>query len=414
MTLPAAASKSILIVAPRVPWPVRRSGFSVRFFPLLRHLGGRHHIDLIVLGETPEDRGSPLPPESQVTFCRFATYEADLWNRAKARLRGLRPGAAPYTLRSPWTDAAARAVLVAARRRSYDVLLWTGPEYLEAAARIMAQRPARRCVIDFVDSPSLVATRARDARDGRSEIAGIRRWENAIRSDADLALYISEADAAASHPVGMEHKTRVLPNGIFLDDLSGGLSPQPRPAGLPVRYILFFGHMSFGPNVDAAQRLAREIMPALRARYPDLGLVIAGHQPSAPVQALADAATIVTGSVDSMWPYIMHAVACVLPLRLAAGLQNKVLEALALGKAVVTTSHCAASAGAEPGVDLLVADSSTEFVEATLRLLGDAALASRCGEAGAKLVRSRFDWEILARRYESFILAADGGATTEP
>jgi len=180
-----------------------------------------------------------------------------------------------------------------------------------------------------------------------------------------------------SGPGGM-----TLPNGIYLEDLGDISRPLPRPPGIPLRYVLFFGHMSFAPNVDAAQWLATDIMPVLRARIPDIKLVIAGSQPDPGVQALATADTIVTGSVDSMWPYVRYAAACIFPLRRAAGLQNKILEALVLGKAVVTTRQCAASVGAKSGVHLLAADSVQEFIDASLSVLNDASMATRLGAAG--------------------------------
>ncbi len=405
------APKSILVIVPRPPWPARRSGFSVRYFPLLRFLGHRHHVDLVTLGESAAPGSdSPLPPDSLITHVDVAGRKAALWQRVVTVLRGLLPGSAPHALRSVWTGQVVRGVLEASRQRNYDLLLWAGPEYLEAAYLVARKSPAARCVIDFVDSPSLIASRARGKQAGRFEMSAIRGWENRLRSCYDLAVYISEADALASQPAGLEGRTAVLPNGVYLDDLGGGSSAQQIPAGLPPRYVLFFGHMSFGPNVDAAQWLAQEIMPALREHHHGLALVIAGHQPSPAVRALADADTFVTGSVDSMWPYIDHAAVCIFPLRRAAGLQNKILEALAAGKAVVTTRHCAAGVGSEPLLHLLTADSTQEFVEASLKVLDDPAFAVRLGTAGSQLVRTKFDWNVLAGSFEGAILAGGRGS----
>lgn len=399
------SESSILVVVPRVPWPPRRSGFSVRYFPLLRHLCAGHEVDLIVLGDR-EAWGEPNPftGARSTTFVDISGRAPSLGARLGTLARGLNPSAAPYALRSVWTGEVVGAVDGASRKRPYDVMLWTGPEYFEAALLLAKRRPARRCVFDLVDSPSMIATRARsDAPDTRG-ITAIRRWENRLRDAVDLTIYISDADARASEPADPERGTVVLPNGIYLDDLGSAPRELPRPAGIGPRYVLFFGHMSFGPNVDAAAWLSNEIMPALRARDPQLQLVIAGHQPAPDVRALAAGDTIVTGSVDSIWPYVENAAACIFPLRLASGLQNKVLEALAMGKPVVTTRQCAAAVGAESGVHLLAADTREEIITASTSVLTDAALAQRLGAAGRELVLRQFDWNALIRRFEQALL----------
>lgn len=395
--------RSILVVVPRVPWPPRRSGFSVRYYPLLRHLCANHAVDMVVLGDREAwGEPAPFPGLRDITYVDVGGRSPSFISRVGVVVRGLMPGAAPFETRSVWTGEVLRSLRAASRKCHYDVMLWTGPEYLEAALLFAQSRPARRSVYDLVDSPSMIATRARREQD-EGDVRALRAWENRLRDAIDLTIYISEADARASQPADPARDTLVLANGIYLDDLPAGQS-LPRPAGLAERYVLFFGHMSFGPNVDAAGWLAKDIMPSLRARDAGLQLVIAGHQPAPEVQALASAHTIVTGSVESIWPYVRNAAACVFPLRLASGLQNKVLEALAMGKPVVTTRQCAAAVGAEHGVHLLAADTLEESIAASTRLLEDPDFASRLGAAGRELVLERFDWSALTQRFERALL----------
>jgi glycosyltransferase involved in cell wall biosynthesis len=375
----------------------------VRYFPLLRHLGARHRVDLVVLGDRDAwGEGSPLPASSRITYIDMGRHPA-LSARIGVVARGFLPGSVPLSMRSVWTPKVTRAVAEANRIRDYAVMLWAGCEYPEAALRVARSRPARRCVYDLVDSPTLIAICARNHVNAQ-EINAIRRWENELRERADLTIYITDMDARASQSGGTSERTMTVPNGVYLEDLGDISRPLPLPPGIPPRYVLFFGHMAFAPNVDAAQRLATDIMPILRARIPGIKLVIAGHQPAPTIQALATSDTIVTGSVDSMWPYVRHAAACIFPLRLAAGLQNKILEALALGKAVVTTRQCAARVGAEPGVHLLAADSVQEFIDASLNVLNDASIATRLGAAGSQFVLREFDWAALSRRFERAVL----------
>jgi len=398
--------RSILVVVPRVPWPPRRSGFSIRYFPLLQYLCARHSVHLMIIGDREGwTDDCPFGDSCAVEFIDVSGRPPPMAARLGVIARSVLPGSAPYSMRSVWTQDVKRVIAAAGRRRQYDVVLWAGPEYLEAALQVARHPPAARCVFDLVDSPSLIATRARKDGSSAAEIKATRKWENELRSRADLTIYISAADAAASGP-SAPGRTMVLPNGIFLEDIGDAAVPLERPPGAPERYVLFFGHMSFGPNVDAACWLANEIMPALREKVPGLKLVIAGHQPAPQVQALAGADTLVTGSVASIWPYVQHAAACIFPLRLASGLQNKVLEALAMRKAVVTTRQCAAAVGAQSGLHLLVADTTEEIIAASLHVLSDADLARQLGSAGAKLVLSEFDWASLTKRFERALLEA--------
>jgi polysaccharide biosynthesis protein PslH len=399
-----ARRRSLLVVVPRMPWPPRRSGFSVRYFPLLQYLSARHSVHLMIVGDREAwTQDCPFGEGCTVEYVDVSGRRPSLTARLGAIARTAWPASAPYSMRSVWTGDVIRAVAAAGRRKRYDVMLWAGPEYLEAALHVARNPPAQRCVFDLVDSPTLIATRARSRASSASELKATRKWENELRSRADLTMYISDADAKAS---GAEANTRTmtLPNGIYLADIGDTSQPLPPPPGVPPRYVLFFGHMSFGPNVDAAIWLSKEIMPALRAKLPDLKLVIAGHQPDPSVQALAGPETIVTGSVESIWPYVRNAAACIFPLRLASGLQNKILEALAMGKAVVTTRQCAAGVGAQPGVHLLAADTTAEIIDASLRVLSDAPLAQKLGTAGSQLVLGEFDWNVLTKRFEQALL----------
>lgn len=395
----------ILAILPSVPWPVRRSGFSLRYFPLLRHLCTRHEVDLLVLGDRDAwaDLG-PLADWCRVTKLDVGGPARTQWQRFRTIARGVFPGSAPYALRSAWTSEITAAVSDAASRQAYDVLLWAGPAFLEAALEVARMRPANRCVYDLVDSPTVLERRG-NAHTGADASAQFAAWEARIQEAADLTIYISAADAQAVQGRVSASRKTVIPNGLFLEDF--GSSDESSP--VTGRYLLFFGHMSYHPNVDAARRLALEIMPEVRKRHPDVRLVVMGHQPAEEVLALQDEHTIVTGSVASIWPYVRGAAACVFPLRLGTGLQNKILEALAAGKPVVTTAQCAASlTHAVPGGHLLVADSTGDIVNATLGLLDDPASASRLGQSGQALVRNAYDWNAIAHAFERALLAAEG------
>jgi glycosyltransferase involved in cell wall biosynthesis len=403
----AGVKRSILVVSPTVPWPPRRNGFALRYLPLLEHLAQRHSVDLLVLG----DRGAwnelgPLNDWGRVHLVDTRSGPPTLARRMATIARGLIPGSAPYVLRSAWTGEVVRAVLGVAAQRRYDVLLWTSPAHLEAALKIAQKRPAARCVFDLIDSPTRLETRPGSTAKALADVRDIRRWEGQLQRTADRVIYISAADAAAAAEDGMAARTSVVPNGVYLNDFAATADAAiARTAGS--KTILFFGHMSYEPNVDAAVWLAREIMPQVRLKVPGAQLVIAGHQPADAVRELADGHTIVTGSVPSIWPYIKAADACVFPMRMGAGLQNKILEAMAMGAPIVTTSKCVASIpAAVSGEHLLVADTAAQISEATVRVLSDAALARRLGDSGPGFVHEHYDWKRRAEDFERALFVA--------
>src|SRR5262249_13653385 len=158
--------------------------------------------------------------------------------------------------------------------------------------------------------------------------------------------------------------------------------------------LLFVGHFGHPPNVDAARFLATEVVPRLgrpvRAR-------IVGHAIPPDVAALARARGIeVAGPAPDLRPLLAGAAVVAAPRRFGSGRRGKVLDALAMGRPVVTTTIGAEGLGAVPGRDLLIADDAAAFADAVDRLLTDAALAARIGAAGRVLAETRFDWDAIA------------------
>jgi sugar transferase (PEP-CTERM/EpsH1 system associated) len=168
----------------------------------------------------------------------------------------------------------------------------------------------------------------------------------------------------------------------------GATSPY-AAAELP---IVFTGTMDYRPNVDAVTWFASEVLPLLRRRLPTLCLSIVGRHPSAAVRALEGEGVRVTGAVDDVRPWLQHAAVAVVPMRLARGVQNKLLEAMAMGRPVVTVRDCAEVVGAEPGRHLDVAADAPGFAAAVLALLQDPERARRLGEAARRHVLDHLDW----------------------
>ncbi len=185
----------------------------------------------------------------------------------------------------------------------------------------------------------------------------------------------------------------VLPNGVDLEYF--------RPLQQDRRRfnLVFSGKMSYHANVATALYLYHQIMPLIWQQRPGATLTIAGSKPPKSLQALArDPRVTVTGYVADMRPYVGRAEVMLSPMVYSVGIQNKVLEAMALGTPVVVAAQAAAALGARPGRDLLVAESAHEFAEATLRLMDDAELRASLEQHGRAYVEQHHNWRAVTDR----------------
>jgi sugar transferase (PEP-CTERM/EpsH1 system associated) len=176
---------------------------------------------------------------------------------------------------------------------------------------------------------------------------------------------------------------------------------NPLPPGGPA--LVFTGQMDYWPNIDAVAFFAREALPLIRAQAAAARFVIVGSRPTPEVQALAALpGVMVTGRVPDVRPYLAHAAAAVVPLRIARGVQNKLLEAMAMGRPVIASSRALAGVGQEAGRHVLAADSAAELAQAALKLLRDGAGLGLGPSARAFVVR-RFTWTANVRRLEAIL-----------
>jgi glycosyltransferase involved in cell wall biosynthesis len=197
----------------------------------------------------------------------------------------------------------------------------------------------------------------------------------------------------------------VVPNGVDTDYFSRAALARERagPRAFAGPTLVFSGTLDFRPNVDALIWFAREVLPGLRVRRPDLRLLVVGKRPAPALRQLARAGLLtLTGEVPDARPYIAGATVYIVPMRIGGGVRLKLLEALALSAPVVSTRRGAEGlAGLCGGEHCLLADDPADFAAAVLRLIGDPALGQRLGAAGRALVRERYDWSVVVPRLEA-------------
>jgi glycosyltransferase involved in cell wall biosynthesis len=383
---------NILYVTTEVPYPLT-SGY-LRHFHFLHALSGRHTITLLSLTRRPrvcpgtDAALAPLVP-------RFEVFGA------RGRARG---GRLHRLLR---TRRAARELSRAVARHlaadTPDVVLLSGKDTFPAL-RAIQRTPL---VVDICDAASVrlrgeLAVTPRRARPVRAlRLAETRRIERRLVARTRHLLFASERDRAA---LGAEHGV-VVPNGV---DLEFWRRRSPPAGGAE---IAFTGVMAYRPNHDAAMRLVARLLPLVRERLPAASVVLAGRDPRPALRTAAAgrAGVTVTGACSDLRPHLAAAAVYCAPLRFASGVQNKLLEALAMELPVVTTDVAAAGlrvAAEDP--PLVVADDDEDLAAAIAGLLADPAARARLGAAGRRYVERHFAWPRAAALLESVLCSAVG------
>jgi sugar transferase (PEP-CTERM/EpsH1 system associated) len=375
-----------LYVAHRLPYPPDK-GDRIRVFHLLRCLAPRAEVHLACLADEPVADGSVAALRrycARVAVCRLT------WSRWARALGSLAQGrtvtegafsspALRQTLRCWARDTRFHAALASASSVAPYLRL---PE--------LGGVPA---VIDLIDVDSQKWFEYAAASWGprawlyRTEGRRLRRLEQALPDWARAVTLVSEAEADLYRQFGPAEAVRAIPNGVDLEYF--------RPAPPAAEHgCVFVGALDYRPNSDGVCWFCREVWPAIRRHRPDLKLTLVGRRPSPAVRRLADVPGVdVVGQVPDVRPYVARAAVVVVPLHIARGVQNKVLEALAMGKAAVASPQALTGLGAQAGTHVLAAAAPSEWVAAVLRLLEDPALRHRLGTAGRHYVEERHRWD---------------------
>jgi sugar transferase (PEP-CTERM/EpsH1 system associated) len=386
--------KELLFLAHRIPYPPDK-GDKIRSFHLLQHLAARYRVHV---GAFVDDPGDWAYVDKVRAMCGETCFVPLHATRAKLlSLASLLTGE-PFTLRyfrsgqlSRWVEG-----LLSGNRIDVALVFSSGmAQYIERAS------PGRvRRILDFVDLDSdkwrLYSERKTAAMRWlyRREAVRLFECERRYAQAFDASLFVSEAEARLFVTQVPEVKTRVavVQNGVDTDRFSSDREyPNPYPPDQKV--LVFTGVMDYWPNVDCVTWFADEVFPRVRARIPDAAFYIVGARPTRTVLDLAQLPGVtVTGSVADTRPYLAHARAAVAPLRIARGVQNKVLEAMAMARPIVASSH--AVAGIEPCSALLewTTDAPESMAELLVRLLGDASHASLCERLREHVCR-HYSWQ---------------------
>ena len=220
-----------------------------------------------------------------------------------------------------------------------------------------------------------------------------QRYERVLSPKFDAVTCTSDIDAAVFQQHGTENAIEIIPNGVDITHYRPDFTTE-APA-----HLIYIGSMDWYPNEDAVAFFADEVFPRIQEKVPDVAFSIVGGNPSARVQKLAERdGIIVTGRVPEIKPYFAEATVFVVPLRIGSGTRLKILEALAMGKAIVSTTVGAEGLDLKDSAEIFIADEPTAFADAVTRLLTDVQLRRRIGENGRSRVEQDYDWRSIGEK----------------
>lgn len=386
-----------------MPYPPNK-GDKIRSYHLLKHLSQHFNIHLGTFIDDPDDWQHIETINRMCMDTHFARLQP-----LSAKLRSLQalPTGRPMTIdyyRDAGMQAWVRKVIKTFPISRVVVFSSAMAQYAQAIGS------ARR-IIDFVDVDSDKWSQYAKKKSWplnwiyQRESKTLLQYERQIAADFDASMFVSHAEAALfrQHAPESAEKIGFFNNGVDIDFFSPNRQYKP-PYASTETAIVFTGAMDYWPNVDAVQWFCENALHAIRRRVPRAVFYIVGARPTEQVKSLARMAGVrVTGTVPDIRPYIAHACVVVAPLRIARGIQNKVLEAMAMGKPVVASEAALEGIDADPGQEILLAENEQQFISMTCAQLSAPHL--EIGRAARAKIVARYGWSSNLAKFDSLLEA---------
>jgi len=381
----------LLFLSHRIPYPPNK-GDKIRSYHLLKHLAQRYHVHLGTFIDDPDDwqhLDTVKKLCSETCILPLHPFSSKLRS-----LKGLIKNQAltlDYYQNHEMQEWANKVIK---QHHIGKIMIFSS-----AMAQYAMDKNQEQRVIDFVDIDS----------DKWQQYAEKKHWpmswlynresrlllafERKVAQEFDASLFVSQAEADLFKQLAPEskHKTGFFNNGVDIDYFSPDRE-YPNPYAANETAIVFTGAMDYWPNIDAVQWFAREIMPGIITKHPAAHFYIVGSRPSSQVQALASLPGVtVTGSVPDIRPWLAHAFVAVAPLRIARGIQNKVLEAMSMAKPVIVSIQALEGIDAVPENELILAHDALQFISAVTAQIEKK--NDRMGQLARHKIISRYGWD---------------------
>ena len=384
-------------------------GGKLRTWHLMRHLARRHEITYLAFKE-------PGQPAADVEGMREVAARVETITRSEPTKGTLRFYAdAALHLVDPLPYAVGKYRSAAYRRRleqllaeqRFDLIVC---DFLFPAVNLPKQLPCPAVMFTHNVESEIWRRHAENQRGaaGRflygAQYQRMLRYEGRTLARFDGVLAVSDADRetfSRLYPGAIKRPVHVVPTGVDTDYFAPAAISDHQSA-VSNSELIFTGSMDWLPNEDAMQFFCRDVLPLIRVEEPDVRLTIVGRTPTPAVRKLAeDAGVRVTGRVDDVRPYMKDAAVYIVPLRIGGGTRLKIFEAMAMGKAVVSTTVGAEGLPVTHGEHLMIADEPNTFARAVVHLIRDVERRRQIEAAARALVVERYDWSAVAGELES-------------
>jgi len=417
----------ILILTPQLPYPPHQ-GTSLRNFHIIRGLAEQHELTLLSFLETGQGGGGenvptvpPLARPLAVTesiqplldLCAVHTVPVPTRGMGK-RLWQLLATRRPDMAHRLFSDAFAVELRRLLTENQFDIVQVEGIELARYMESIRVVSPGSRIVFDDHNAETELQRRnfLTDVRQPRRWLAAayswvqvtrLRRFERWAMMITDGVTAVSETDRQTLQQLAMSNEQlaiRVIPNCIDVEELLE-LSGVPKPDSSHEFDLVFSGKMDYRPNVDAVLWFVDEVWPGIRSIRPFTTLAIVGQKPHSRLERLRDLPGItLTGWVESVTPYLIGAGMYIMPFRVGSGTRLKLIEAMAAGKAIVSTPVGAEGFPVENGREIVLAETAEEMGTAVLRLLESPEERARLGQNARQFAR-QYDWRQIIPRFDA-------------
>lgn len=385
----------ILLLTPRFPFPPI-GGDKLRVFYILKHLHNRHDISLVCFSDQPvtpdiiHKYSHLFSSIDVIVLPKVQSYISCMWSLFSKR---------PLQVSYYQTKRMTNLIENKCRNTNFDLIF----VHLIRMAEYVKKFPTFK-ILDMTDAQSLNYRRSLKRRKGlwslinKTEKARVQHYEQVIWRYFDETLVVSSVDLEYFKTFDQEMKVSLLRNGV--DIAKYKYSPPTHSH----QKICFIGNMRTFPNTDAVMWFSNAILPIIRNKYPNVQFQIIGTEPSRRVKKLNRLPGVtVTGQVSDITKYVHDSLVSVAPMRVGAGIQNKILESMALGTPVVTSPMGLEGLECKPGKDVLVADSPSEFADAVTTLFHNPGLRQMISRNARIFVEREYVWDKVLKKLDIII-----------
>jgi sugar transferase (PEP-CTERM/EpsH1 system associated) len=385
---------NILFITKELPYPPD-SGFRNRTFHLIKGLASRHKVSLVCFG----DKNVKLDGISPycVTIEQVGPHKKDktVW---KLLLSLFCPY--PYSVTSRFNPNMKAKVEGLLRSQHFDLFICDSIYQ----ALHMPDTSIFKVITEHNIESSIMLRYARVEKNPLIklgvwiEFLKMRVYEHATWKKFDLCLVCSDAEKHELQKRIPMQKADVIPNGVDLGYFTNTTTEVKK------HLLVYVGQMNWRPNIDAVVYFLKEMYPHIKADVPDVSFSIVGNNPPEEIKKLAqEIGANTTGYVPDTRPFVSQAEVFVVPLRIGGGTRLKILEAMAMGKAIVSTSIGCEGIGATHEKNILIADSREDFAKSVIRIFNDTTLRDNLGRAARKFVEENYSWENIGQRLNTII-----------